>query len=59
MQIESTRFGTIEIRDDAVITFPDGLIGLPGHALRAARAAPRSPFYWLHSVDDPAIALSR
>ena len=30
MQIESTRFGTLEVRDDAVLTFPDGLIGLPG-----------------------------
>ncbi len=39
MQIESTRFGTIEIRDDAVLTFPDGLIGLARHAVRAGRAA--------------------
>ena len=30
MQIESTRFGRVDIADDAVINFPDGLIGLPG-----------------------------
>ena len=38
MQIESTRFGMLEVRDDTVLTFPDGLIGLPGtrYALRGA-----------------------
>ena len=25
MQIDSTRFGTLEVRDDTVLTFPDGL----------------------------------
>ena len=28
--IESTRFGALEIPDDAVLEFPDGLIGLGG-----------------------------
>jgi flagellar assembly factor FliW len=27
--IETTRFGTLSIRDDSVITFPDGVIGFP------------------------------
>ena len=30
MDIESTRFGTFQVLDDLVLTFPDGLIGLPG-----------------------------
>jgi flagellar assembly factor FliW len=57
MQIESTRFGTIDIRDDAVITFPDGLIGLPGTRYALIAQSEETAFYWLHSVDDPAIAL--
>jgi flagellar assembly factor FliW len=57
MQIESTRFGTIEIRDDAVLTFPDGLIGLPGTRYALLAQSESSAFYWLHSVDDPSIAL--
>src|SRR5437667_11937007 len=57
MQIESTRFGTIEIRDDAVLTFPDGLIGLPGTRYALIAQSEGTAFYWLHSVDDPAIAL--
>ena len=57
MQIESTRFGTIEIRDDAVITFPDGLIGLPGTRWALLAQSESAAFYWLHSIDDPAIAL--
>lgn len=57
MQIESTRFGTIEIDDDAVITFPDGLIGLPGTRYALIAQSPDTAFYWLHSVEDPAIAL--
>ncbi len=57
MQIESTRFGTVEIHDDAVITFPDGLIGLPGTRYALIAQTETSAFYWLHSVEDPGIAL--
>ena len=57
MQIESTRFGKVEIRDDAVLTFPDGLIGLPGSRYALVAQNEGSAFLWLHSVDDPGIAL--
>jgi len=30
MHVNSTRFGEIEIRDDAIISFPEGLPGLDG-----------------------------
>ena len=56
MQLESTRFGSIEIRDDAALAFPDGLIGLPGKAW-ALLAHDDGPFYWLHSLEDPDLAL--
>ena len=57
MTIESSRFGTLEIAADDVIEFPAGLIGLGGrrYALVADRRA--APFAWLHSIDDPSLAL--
>jgi flagellar assembly factor FliW len=57
VQIESTRFGTIEIRDDAVLTFPDGIIGLPGSRWVLIAQDEGSVFYWLHSVEDASVAL--
>jgi flagellar assembly factor FliW len=57
MRIESTRFGTVELSDDAVLDFRDGLIGLPGTRWALIAQSDNTPFFWLHSVDDPALAL--
>lgn len=57
MKIHTTRFGLIEIRDDAVLTFPDGLIGLPGTKYALIAETEESPFYWLHSVEEPDVGL--
>ncbi len=57
MQIDSTRFGTLEVRDDTVLSFPDGLIGLPGQRYALVAQSERTPFYWLHSVDHPDVAV--
>ena len=56
MQLESTRFGNIEVREDAVLAFPNGLIGMPGEHW-VLLAHDDGPFYWLHSLDDPDLAL--
>ncbi|MGN6378756.1 MAG: flagellar assembly protein FliW [Gaiellales bacterium] len=57
MRIDSTRFGPIEIAEDAVLEFPDGLIGLPGTRWALIAQNETSTFFWLHSVDDPSLAL--
>jgi flagellar assembly factor FliW len=57
MQIDSTRFGTLEVRDDTVLSFPDGLIGLPGRRYALLAQSEQTPFYWLHSVDRPDVAV--
>jgi flagellar assembly factor FliW len=57
MQIESTRFGTLDVRDETVITFPDGLIGLPGKRYALVAQSERTPFYWLHSADHADVAV--
>jgi flagellar assembly factor FliW len=55
--LQSTRFGTLEIDDAAVIEFPEGLIGLGGHRYTLVSHQPNSPFVWLQSIDDPELAL--
>jgi flagellar assembly factor FliW len=57
MQLNSTRFGKIEIRDETIITFPEGLIGLGGTRYALVARDDKAVFYWLHSIDDPSLAL--
>lgn len=57
MMIESTRFGTFEVGDNAVLTFPDGVPGLPGEQYVLVARDENSPFYWLHSVEHADVAL--
>jgi flagellar assembly factor FliW len=57
MQIESTRFGTVEVRDEAILTFADGLPGLPGEKWALLAQSEDSPFYWLHSVERADLAI--
>jgi flagellar assembly factor FliW len=56
-RIESTRFGAVDIDPDAVLDFPEGLIGLAGTRYALIATEPTSDFRWLHSLDDPALAL--
>jgi flagellar assembly factor FliW len=55
--IESTRFGSLDIPDDAVIEFPNGLIGLGGTRYTLIAREESAPFLWLHSIDDPSLAI--
>jgi len=57
MHVNSTRFGEIEIREDAVISFPEGLPGLDGEQWALIASSEESPFFWLHAVDHPAVAV--
>jgi flagellar assembly factor FliW len=57
LTFESSRFGSLEIDGDAVIEFPAGLIGLGGARYALIATDPAAPFAWLHSVEDPDVAL--
>jgi flagellar assembly factor FliW len=57
IKIASSRFGDVEIQPAAVIEFPDGLIGLGGLRYTLLATDAKSPFVWLHSVDDGSLAL--
>jgi flagellar assembly factor FliW len=57
MTLSGTRFGDIEFNDDDIVHFPEGLIGFPNsreYVLLCAK--PGSPFRWLQSLDEPALA---
>ena len=57
LTIESTRFGTLEIASEDVVEFPKGLIGLGGTQFAIVAAGSGGAFSWLHSIDDPSLAL--
>ena len=57
LTIDSSRFGTLEIPSEDVIEFPAGLIGLGGRRYAIVANDDDSAFSWLHSIDDPTLAL--
>jgi flagellar assembly factor FliW len=57
LTIDSSRFGALEIPDADAIEFPLGLIGLGGLRYALIDRNPGSGFLWLHSLDDPGLAL--
>jgi flagellar assembly factor FliW len=54
---QSIRFGEVEVAEGDVIEFPFGLIGLGGSRYTLLDRNPGTGFLWLHSVDEPALAL--
>jgi flagellar assembly factor FliW len=55
--LESTRFGTLEVPAEAVVDFPHGLIGLGGSRYALLARSEESTFVWLHSLEDPELAI--
>lgn len=57
MEVRTTRFGTIDIAEDRVITFPRGLLGFSEHK-RYCLLEPQedSAFFWLQSLEDANLA---
>jgi len=55
--LESSRFGTVEVPAEAIVEFPSGLIGLGGRRYALLARSEESTFVWLHSLEDPELAL--
>ena len=55
--IESTRFGALDIPAEEVLDFPTGLIGLAGTRWALLAKSEDAAFAWLHSIDDPSLAI--
>jgi flagellar assembly factor FliW len=57
MIIETSRFGQIEVNEDRLIQFADGLLGFPDYKRFALiQTGQDSGFYWLQSVEAPDLA---
>ena len=57
MEIQSTRFGRLQIDEERVITFAGGLLGFPEHTRFALiQTSDENYFIWLQSVDDADLA---
>jgi len=57
MQIETSRFGSVEIDDSRITQFPKGLVGFP-HCVRFAlmQTNDEGVFFWLQSVERAELA---
>jgi flagellar assembly factor FliW len=55
--LQSSRFGELQIPAEAVLDFPNGLIGLGGRRFALLARSEESAFVWLHSMDDPELAV--
>jgi len=57
MEIETTRFGRMEVNEERIITFPRGLLGFPSHTRYALiQTGEENYFFWLQSVDEASLA---
>ncbi len=56
MRFNTTRFGVLEVDNDRLITFPDGIPGFPDVKRYILMDYRDTSLKWLQSVDDPDIA---
>jgi len=57
MEIVTSRFGTLNVDDERVITFSKGLLGFPDYTRYALiQTGEENYFFWLQSVDEPSLA---
>jgi flagellar assembly factor FliW len=57
VKCHSTRFGSFEVRDESILTFPSGLLGFPEQQRYVILDHDtEAPFKWLQSVEEPALA---
>jgi flagellar assembly factor FliW len=57
MRLTSTRFGTLDVPDEAVVEFPTGLVGLGGSRYALLARDDQQAFLWLQSLEEPNLAL--
>ena len=57
MKIQTTRFGTIGIREEKIIKMPFGMLGFSEKKkFIILQHQANSPFLWYQSIDDPGLA---
>jgi flagellar assembly factor FliW len=56
VKVMTTRFGEIEIDNDKIIEMPDGMVGFTEKRFILLLPDNNGQFFWLQSVDNPALA---
>jgi flagellar assembly factor FliW len=57
IEVQTTRFGTLTVDVDRIISFPRGLLGFPSFQRYALiQAGDDNYFFWLQCVDEPNLA---
>ena len=58
MEIETTRFGHVEIDESLIITVPEGILGFEdlNRFIILDHFDKESPFKWFQSIEDPSLA---
>lgn len=57
MDVRTTRFGTVNIAEDRIITFPKGLLGFSSFTkFCLLEPADDACFFWLQSIEEPSLA---
>jgi flagellar assembly factor FliW len=55
--VESTRFGSLDVPEEALIEFPAGLIGVGGRRFALLTREAGTAFRWLQETERPELAL--
>ncbi|TKB74347.1 MAG: flagellar assembly protein FliW [Nitrospira sp.] len=57
MEFSSTRFGTLEVPDSSILTFPTGILGFPDWTRYVILDHDTdAPFKWLHCIEESSLA---
>ena len=58
MKVQTTRFGEIDIREEHIISIPEGILGFPDSRrfVLLEHDSEGTPFKWLQSVEKPSLA---
>jgi flagellar assembly factor FliW len=57
MIIRTSRFGSLEVNSDRLLSFPRGILGFPdNHRYALIQTGENSGFYWLQAEDRPELA---
>ena len=57
MKVYSNRFGTLDVAEEALVTFPSGLVGFPSHRrFVVLEVGEASDYQWLQSAEEPNLA---
>lgn len=57
MKCQSTRFGTLDVKDDTVLVFPSGILGFPEWTRYVLLDHDTdAPFKWLQCMEEPQLA---